>query len=158
MDTFQKKALFLLRVSLGWMMFYAGITKVLNPEWSAAGYLENATTFSGLFAWLGSPGILPVTNFLNEWGLTLLGISLIFGIFVRLSSLLGVLLMLLYYLPVLDFPKVGGYSYLVDDHVIYAFSLLVLAAMRAGRFYGFDQKIAESKYMKKHKKLNCWTT
>lgn len=45
MTQFQKISLFLLRISIGWLMFYAGITKVLNPEWSAAGYLKGAKTF-----------------------------------------------------------------------------------------------------------------
>ena len=80
MTQFQKISLFLLRVSLGWMFFYAGITKVINPAWSAEGYLNGAKTFAGFYHWLASPGILPVTNFVNEWGLTLLGVSLVLGI------------------------------------------------------------------------------
>src|SRR3989344_9109737 len=106
MNKSQKVSLFFLRISTGWMMFYAGITKVLDPNWSAAGYLNHATTFPNFFAWFAQPGILPVTNFLNEWGLTILGVSLILGLFVRLTSGLGVILMLLYYFPVLEFPFV----------------------------------------------------
>ena len=45
MATSQKFFLFLLRVSAGWMFFYAGITKVLNPQWSAEGYLKGAKSF-----------------------------------------------------------------------------------------------------------------
>ncbi|MEK7133249.1 MAG: DoxX family membrane protein, partial [Patescibacteria group bacterium] len=89
MTKFQKLSLFFLRISLGWLMFYAGIAKILNPEWSAAGYLKSAKTFVGFYQWLASPGVLPIINFLNEWGLTILGVSLILGIGVRLSSILG---------------------------------------------------------------------
>ena len=78
----QKITLFLLRLSLGWYMFYAGITKVLDPSWSAEGYLKGAKFLPGFYTWLTSPGILPIVNFVNEWGLTLLGVSLILGIFV----------------------------------------------------------------------------
>src|SRR3989338_4979846 len=39
MTTFQKFSLFLLRIAMGWLMFYAGITKILDPNWSAAEYL-----------------------------------------------------------------------------------------------------------------------
>ena len=92
----QKFTLVLLRLSMGWLMFYAGITKVLNPEWSAAGYLKGAKTFTGFYNALLSPNILPIINFVNAWGLTLLGVSLILGIFVRSSSVLGAVLMLLY--------------------------------------------------------------
>jgi thiosulfate dehydrogenase [quinone] large subunit len=120
-------------------MFYAGITKVLNPEWSAAGYLNEAKSFTGFFQSLTAPGVLPMVNFLNEWGLTLLGLSLILGLGVRLSGILGALLMLLYYFPVLDFPYPNAHSYIVDEHLIYAFALLVLSAWRAGRVWGLDK-------------------
>ncbi|MEK7175997.1 MAG: DoxX family protein [Patescibacteria group bacterium] len=132
-----KITLFLLRISLGWLMFYAGITKVLDPAWSAEGYLKGAKLFPGFFEWLLSPGILPTVNLLNEWGLTLLGISLILGIFVRYSAPLGALLMILYYLP-LGMPYPDPHSYIVDDHIIYALSLAYLGAARAGRTWGLD--------------------
>src|SRR3989344_2924343 len=93
----QKLSLFLLRVSVGWLMFYAGITKTLNPEWSAEGYLRSAKTFSGFYTMLADSSFLPLINFVNEWGLTFLGASLILGIFVRLASIGGIVLMLLYY-------------------------------------------------------------
>ncbi len=134
----QKGWLVLTRISLGWLFFYAGITKVLNPEWSAAGYLTGAKTFSGFFAWLASPSILPIINFINEWGLTLLGLSLIFGFLVRWSSILGAVLMLLYYLPTLDFPYPNPHSYLVDEHIIYALVLISFSALNVGRIFGLD--------------------
>lgn len=141
MTQFHKVSLFILRVFMGWFMFYAGITKVLNPGWSAAGYLKGAKTFVGFYQWLASPGVLPLVNFINEWGLTLLGVSLVLGIFVRLSSVLGAVLMLLYYFPVLQFPYVQPFSYIVDDHIIYALVLLYFAAARAGKILGLDKYI-----------------
>tara|TARA_Y100000310_G_C20418489_1_gene685509 strand:- start:395 stop:847 length:453 start_codon:yes stop_codon:yes gene_type:complete len=133
--------LFLLRISLGWLFFYAGITKVLNPEWTAAGYLKGAKTFTGLYQWLASPEILPLTDFFNEWGLTLLGVSLILGVGVRLTAPLGALLMLLYYFPILEFPLVGAHSFIVDEHIVYALALLLLGAMNAGRVWGLEGRI-----------------
>ena len=59
-------SLFFLRISLGSLFFYAGSTKVLDPSWSAAGYLMNAKTFSGLYTWFASADILPSINFVNE--------------------------------------------------------------------------------------------
>ena len=138
MTTFQKFSLFLLRVATGWFFFYAGITKVLNPNWSAAGYMKGAKTFVWFYQCLLQPNILPVINFVNEWGLTLLGASLILGIFVRLSSILGIALMVLYYLPVLEFPYIGKSSYIVDDHIIYALILLYFSVIGAGKYLGFD--------------------
>lgn len=140
MNISQRIMLFILRLAMGWMMLYAGITKVLNPAWSAAGYLKGAKTFNGLYQWLISPSVLPFVNFINEWGLTLLGISLILGIFVRLSSVLGAVLMLLYYFPVLAFPYAGEHSYIIDEHIIYALVLVLFAVMRAGKIWGLDAR------------------
>ncbi|MBI1985013.1 MAG: DoxX family membrane protein [Candidatus Wildermuthbacteria bacterium] len=139
MTQFQKISLFLLRISIGWLFFWAGITKVLDPEWSSAGYLQGAKTFADFYQWLASPSLLPVTNFVNEWGLTLLGLALILGVFLRLSSILGALLMLLYYLPILQFPYPNAHSFLVDEHIVYIFSLLVLGSLRSGRIWGLEQ-------------------
>jgi thiosulfate dehydrogenase [quinone] large subunit len=133
-----KVTLFLLRIVMGWLMFYAGITKVLDPGWTAAGYLKSAKTFSAFYIWLTDPGIIDWVNFLNKWGLTLLGISLLLGILVRFSSVLGAGLMILYYWPVLDFPKAGEYGFIVDEHIIYALVLILFAVAAAGRFWGLD--------------------
>lgn len=134
----QKISLFLLRLSLGWLFLYAGITKVLNPDWSAAGYLKGAKTFSFFYNWLLGADILPVVNFINQWGLTLLGVSLILGCCVRFSAPLGALLMMLYYFPVLQFSYIDTRSFLVNEHIIYALSLIFLAVSKAGHFWGLD--------------------
>lgn len=137
-------------------MFYAGITKVLDQSWSAAGYLEGAKTFVGFFQWFLEPGVLPIINFINEWGLTLLGISLILGIFVRASSFLGAILMLLYYFPVLEFPYIKPHSYLVDEHIIYALVLLFFASLRAGRYWGLENWCSNLPICSRFPKLREW--
>ena len=135
----QKFFLFVSRITVGWMFFYAGITKVLDPQWSAEGYLKGAKAFTWFFQMLLDPSILPIINFMNKWGLTLLGLSLILGLFVRFSSLLGVLLMALYYIA-LGFPYPNPHSYIVDEHIIYISVLLFFAAVKAGRVFGLDSK------------------
>lgn len=135
----QKFFLVLSRLTIGWMFFYAGITKVLDPQWSAEGYLKGAKSFVWFFQILLDPNILPIINFMNKWGLTLLGISLIIGLFVRFSSLLGVLLVALYYLA-LSFPHPNPNSYIVDQHLIYISILLFFASVQAGRIFGIDSK------------------
>lgn len=123
---------------MGSLFFYAGITKVMNPAWSAGGYIQNAKNFAGFYNWLLQPNILPIINFLNAWGLTLLGIALLLGIFVRMSSAGGMLLMALYYLVILDFPYPNTHAYLVDEHIMYIAVLFVLAAFRAGSVWGLE--------------------
>lgn len=128
-----------MRISIGWLMFYAGITKLLNPAWSAAGYLKGAKTFTGFYQFLTGTDILPLVNFLNEWGLVLIGTSLMLGVFVRLSSVLGAILMVLYYFPILQFPYPSPYSFIVDEHIIYAAALFLLASLRAGHVFGLEK-------------------
>ncbi len=156
MSNSSKITVLLLRLGLGWLMLNAGLVKVLDPTWSAAGYLENAQTFHGFFAWFAQPEILPITNFVNQWALTLLGISLILGIFVRLSTKLGASLMLLYYLPVLEFPLIKPYYLLVDEHIIYAIALLAVGSLHAGLDGRIDEWLSATKFFKKHKKLKEW--
>lgn len=139
MTKLQRVSLFLLRVSLGWLFFWAGITKVLKPGWSAAGFLQGAKTFPDLFHWFASPAMLPITNFANEWGLTLLGISLILGIFIRWSAPFGMVLMILYYLPILQFPYPDANLFIVDQHIIFIIVLAVLYAFGAGRCWGLEK-------------------
>ena len=128
-------SIFLLRVVMGWMFFWAGYTKIIDPNFSAASYIQSAKTFTGFYHWLLTSNVLPIVNFLNEWGLTLLGVSLIIGLGVRLSSWLGIILMALYY-AVLGFPYPNPHSYIVDEHIIYIAALLLLIAFNAGREIG----------------------
>ncbi len=135
-----------LRIILGWVFFYAGIVKVFNPAWSAAFYLKDAHTFPSFFQFLLQPDVLPIVNFLNVWGLTLIGLSLLVGIFVRVSAPLGALLMVLYYLPALHFPYVGEHSMLIDEHIVYALLLIFLMLSNAGMKFGLDKFIARRKH------------
>lgn len=132
----ERLSLFFLRVSLGWLFFYAGITKVLDPSWSAAEYIRGAKMFGELYAFFLRPDILPWVDIANKWGLTLLGASLILGLFVRYSAPLGILLVALYYFAALQYPYPNPKSYIVDEHVIYALALLVLWVFRADRAFG----------------------
>lgn len=139
-----KLFILMLRLSVGWLLFYAGITKVLDSEWTSAGYLKGAKTFSALYQWFGSAQNIGWVDFLNEWGLTLVGIALILGLATRAAALFGILLMLLYYFPILQFPYVGEHSYIVDEHIIYSFVLLIFIVSRAGRNWGLDAYIHRS--------------
>lgn len=137
MTLFQKIALTSLRIVLGWFFFYAGITKIMNPAWTAAGYIKGAQTFSFLYQALLHPTVLTIINHLVAWGLTLIGISLIIGCLVRISAWSGIALMFLFYFPILQFPYPDAHSFIVDQHIIYSFALLVLLAFKAEQVWGF---------------------
>ena len=125
---------------MGWIFLYAGLSKVLNPVWSASGFLLSAKTFPALYAMFANASIISTINFINEWSLVLLGVSLIIGAFVRLSSIGGIALMLLYYFPQLDFPYVGAY-FLVDAHIIFILVLSLLNVSKSGEFLGLDMRL-----------------
>ena len=140
MNAKKKIPLMLLRLALGWMMLYAGLSKILAPQWTSKGYMAGAKILPEFFNWLALPNIMPITDFLNQWGLTLIGLSLLLGFFVRISSVFGLALMTLYYLPLIDpalCPKME-HSYVVDEHIIYALVFLVLAVFNAGKAWGID--------------------
>ena len=131
-------ALLALRLSLGWLIFYSGIIKIFDADWTAAGYLAGAKTFPALFQWFALPANIGWVDFVNEWGLTLVGLALITGLFVRYASIAGIVFMVLYYLPILAFPYPNAHSFVVDEHVIYALVLSFFAFTDAGKVYGLD--------------------
>lgn len=155
-NTVRNITLTLLRLSLGGLYLYAGLSKLADPAWSAAGYLRSAKSFAAFYAWLASPGLLSAVNFVNEWGLTLLGGSLLLGLLVRLSAVAGAALMLLYYLPGLSFPYVGAHGFIVDEHIVYAAALLSLAAASAGRVWGLDGWCANLPLCARYPRLRRW--
>ena len=131
-------ALLGLRLSLGWLFFYSGIIKIFAADWTAAGHLAGAKTFPALFHWFALPANIGWVNFVNEWGLTLVGFALITGLFVRPASIAGIVLMALYYLPILALPYPNAHSFIVDEHVVYALVLSFFAFTDAGKVYGLD--------------------
>lgn len=131
-----------LRLVMGWLMFYAGFTKLLDPSWSAAGFLNGSVgPFSSFFRALAGSALV---DQLVIWGLTLIGLSLLFGALVRLSSFFAVVMMILFYLPY--FPPERGF---VDEHVVYAVAFALLMIFDSGRFFGLDSKIRLSKAVKR---------
>lgn len=141
----EKISFLILRVGMGCYMFYAGITKVIDPTWSAEGYIKSAHSFIWFYEQFLNPAVLPVVNFLNAWGLTLLGISLVCGLLVRWSTIPGIVLMLLYYGAALDFPYPDAHSFIIDQHLIYSSALLLLYVFRVGEVWGLDYFIYRKK-------------
>ncbi len=137
----KKITLFIIRISMGWMFLYAGITKILDSSWSAQFYLKSANTFPWFYNFLMNSDVLPFVNFVNKWGLFLLGISFVLGIFIRFSSVLGAILMLLYYFPVCKFPYVGDYNFVIDEHIIYILLFVLFYFSSKDLYFSLDNKI-----------------
>jgi len=129
----KKLIITLFRVAIGWHFLYEGISKLLVPNWSAAGYLANATgPFAGLYHWMAaSEGLMKIIDPLNMAALVLIGLGLFLGVFIRLSSISGVILLMLYYFA---YPPFGGdlfgsaegNLYIVNKNLIETLALLVI--------------------------------
>ena len=151
MNTAEKVSFLLLRLSIGWLFFYAGWSKVVTfftdaKDWTAAGFLSQIPgPFAGLFSGMAGSALV---DYLNAYGLLLVGAALILGVLVRWSAFWGVALMVLYYLA--SFP--AEHAYIVEDHFIYALVLVVLAAVGAGRAWGVDRALENSGFVKS----NSW--
>jgi thiosulfate dehydrogenase [quinone] large subunit len=142
----QLRALSILRILIGWHFLYEGAVKLFSPNWTASGYLLSSQGFlSNFFQSLAeSEGTLNVIDFLNVWGLILIGLGLFLGLFTRLSCYAGAILLLLYYLSHppfvgLEYPfgQEGNYLF-VDKNLIELVTLLVLSMFGTGRYLGLD--------------------
>ncbi len=148
----QSVFLVLLRIFVGWHLLYEGIAKMLIPDWTAAGYLENSRwIFSGLFHSLASnEGALQVVDFLNVWGLTLIGLALLLGLLSRYASIAGMALLSLYY--VANPPFIGtdfgipleGHYLFINKTLVEIIALGVLAVFPSGLYFGIDRFIRAS--------------
>ena len=141
------------RVAIGWLFLYEGIVKILADNWSSAAYLTNSRwIFAPLFqAMAGNGGIVAIIDFINMWGMILVGIGLILGLFSRLASAGGAIMLLFYFLA---YPPVPGYmmgvpaegSYLwVNKNLITFFVLVAFAFISSDYLFGIDRLLARWK-------------
>lgn len=139
----------ILRILIGWHFLYEGVSKLLTPGWTSKFYLLGSRwIFADLFhAMASSPAIIKIVDFMNVWGLILIGLSLIVGLLVRWSSIAGAFLLLLYYIA---YPPLLGYSFgaitegnyqWVDKNLIELVMLIVFATLPVGYLFGFDRWI-----------------
>jgi uncharacterized membrane protein YphA (DoxX/SURF4 family) len=138
-----------LRVAIGWHFLYEGLAKLLDPGWTAAGYLRSSEwLLADLFHWMAeTPNVLPVVDLLNVWGLILIGAALMLGVFTRLASLAGIFLLALYYaahppLPGFEQTTAEGSYLIVNKNVVEMVALLVLAIAPASGFAGLGRYLA----------------
>ena len=136
-----------LRVLIGWHFLYEGVSKLINPYWSSAAYLlDSKGPFSGLAETIVSnPTLLSISDYVNMWGLTLVGASLLLGLFSRYTTLIGMGLVILYYLfapPLLglEYSRPGEGSYIiVNKNLIEACALWVIYSFPTSHVIGLDR-------------------
>ena len=146
-STVQSIGLLLLRLAIGWHFLYEGLVKLMDPNWSSAGYLaESRWLLGGVFHWiLAHPLALAVVDQLNIWGLVLIGAGLFLGLFTRAFAVCGIVLLSLYWMA--NPPLVGlnyemfteGNYLVVDKNLVEMMALLVTALFPASYVWGLDR-------------------
>lgn len=154
---YKKVTLGLLRISLGWVFFWAFIDKVFglgfttapDKSWLAGnsptiGFLKFATTgpFAGFYQSLAGNAVV---DWLFMMGLLGIGVALLLGIAVRLAAISGIAMMLLMYTAVLP-PENNP---VMDDHIIYALVLATFIYLPVGSNWGLGSKWANSSLVRK---------
>jgi thiosulfate dehydrogenase (quinone) large subunit len=133
-----------IRLSLGWVFLWAFLDKTfgLGHETASADAWINGGEPTRGFLEFGAAG--PFKDFYNsiagdawaDWlfmiGLLCIGVALILGVTMRIAAVAGALMMVLMWTAVLP-PDNNPF---MDDHLIYAMVLVLLALAGAGRTLG----------------------
>ena len=152
----QISILVILRVVIGWHIFYEGFAKLINPNWSSAGYLlDSKGVFALFFQEIASnPILLNIADTVNIWGLLIIGFCLMVGLFEKWVSIGGIILIGLYYLshpPLIGFkfdaPGEGSYL-LVNKNLIEILAISVNLVFPNSRLVGIDRLIYQSRISK----------
>lgn len=135
--------LVLLRLFIGWHFLYEGLIKLFNPAWTAQGYLQSAEgPLAPVFQWLGSDGLLPLSNSLTIGALLFIGLSLVLGILERAGCWVGMGLLAFFYLSHPAWPglpnagPVEGNYFIIDKNLVELAALGVLANFPTSHLLG----------------------
>ncbi len=153
-----RRVLAVTRISLGWVFLWAFLDKTFalgmetgkNPETGAvdrfgdAAWIHGGSPTEG-FLKFGATGPFkgfyndiagaPLTNWLFMLALVGVGTALVLGITMRIAAAAGALLLVMMWTVVLR-PENNPF---MDDHLIYAMVLVVLALTAAGKTFGLGR-------------------
>ena len=164
----------LLRVVVGIIMLWAGLEKAIGTPggWTAAGFLKFGT--AGTLGWpfvtgtppkdavynplhdfwvglAGNAGLMQVIDTLVIAGELAIGIALILGVLTRFASIMGALMMFLFFLAAWDF----AYG-IVNQDLTYFVVFLAIAGIGAGKYYGLDARLAETGFATRNRWFRTW--
>jgi uncharacterized membrane protein YphA (DoxX/SURF4 family) len=140
----------IVRILIGWQFLYEGIAKIMATGWSSAPYLAGSKwIFAPVFtAMADNSSIIAVVDFINIWGMILVGLGLILGLFSRLASTGGALMLFFYFVA---YPPIPGYmfgvpaegSYLwVNRNLIELLALSVFIFLSPANHFSLDRLIS----------------
>jgi thiosulfate dehydrogenase (quinone) large subunit len=148
--------IFVFRMLMAWTFLYAASHQgIFNPKFSAAGFLANRTkTFHDVYAVLATPSLDPILTFLVSNGHLLIGLSLLFGLMVRVSAACAIALLLMYWTAHMDWPFIENRNnFIIDYHIVYAVLCAYLIVKRAGHVWGLDAWAEKLPFVQQHAAL-----
>jgi uncharacterized membrane protein YphA (DoxX/SURF4 family) len=147
------------RILIGWHFLYEGVAKIIAGNWTSAPFLSGSRwIFAPIFNVMAESTLFTsVIDFINIWGMILVGSGLIFGLLTRWASLGGALMLFFYFVA---YPPVPGYmvsvpvegSYLwVNKTLIEFFVLVTFSFLSSGYQFSLDRLIKRWKEEKARK-------
>ena len=152
-SNFQLIALVLLRVVTGWYFLYEGLAKLLSPGWTSYGYLmDSQGLFAELFKSMGqNQALMPIVDAVNIYGLIVIGLLLILGMFEKIGYIGAIVLLAMYYLShpaslnvTYLLPPEGSYLW-INKNIVMLFAVIVLMAFPTAKRIGIDRIIFKNK-------------
>jgi thiosulfate dehydrogenase (quinone) large subunit len=149
----ERNLVLVFRLLMAWTFIYAASHQAFT-DFSVVGFLKSTKTFHDLFAVFTAPAIAPIVSFLVAWGHLLIGLSLLFGMMVRVSAVCGIALLLMYWMAHMDFPYIENKNnFLIDYHIVYSVVLIYLFVKRAGHVWGLDAWAENLDFVREHPTL-----
>lgn len=144
----QLYALVALRLLIGWHFLYEGVVKMYNPSWTAKGYLLSASILKPFFGWLASGSMASFVDYANIIALLVVGVSLLIGFKTRWASVIGIGLLVLYYLAHPPFPGLPqgpseGSYWLVNKNLIEIAALWVIMVFPTAWAFGLENILSK---------------
>src|ERR1041385_4712688 len=135
----ERNLVFIFRMLMAWTFIYAASHQAFVADFTIVGFLSHTKTFHHLFAVFTAPAIAPVVSFMVAWGHLLIGLSLLVGLMVRVSTVFGIALLLTSWLAHMDWPFIENKNnFIVDYHIVYATVMAYLFVQQPGHGWGSD--------------------
>ncbi len=150
------------RLIMGWIFLWAFVDKVfgfgfstaVDKSWLAGvspttGFLQFAVhgPLAGFFNGLAG---VPLIDWLFMLGLLFIGVSLVLGIFMRLASFFGIVMLFLMYLAVGLSPANNPF---IDEHIVYIFILMIFILTNSSQYLGLGKWWANTSLVQKYRFL-----
>jgi thiosulfate dehydrogenase (quinone) large subunit len=161
-----RRTLAVLRIATGFIFLWAFLDKTFGLGYStvsAHAWINGGTPSQGF---LKSPAVVgpfkpffatiasPTTDVLFMLGMLAIGVAVILGVGLRISAVAGTIILVFMYLAEWTFgPNAASTNPIVDYHIIFALSLIVVAVLSAGDAWGFGRSWKRLNIVQNHRWL-----